>query len=141
MRDHWHCPFFKYYWDSGMKRLPTLEDCPECKSQKQDARSASVFQSLGPEQPHNGQAESSRIGGNSEGEEDKYHQPRWCPDGLNRSQKWRVQRLRSLEEAEAQYLETLRKARLDLAEKVHRPRKAEARSSKKCGVPRGRKPM
>jgi hypothetical protein len=26
-----------------MKRLPTLEDCPECKSQKQDARSASVF--------------------------------------------------------------------------------------------------
>jgi hypothetical protein len=32
MRDHWHCPFFKYCWDSGMKRLPTLEDCPECKS-------------------------------------------------------------------------------------------------------------
>jgi hypothetical protein len=31
-RDHWHCPFFRYCWDSGMKRLLTLEDCPECKS-------------------------------------------------------------------------------------------------------------
>jgi hypothetical protein len=27
-RYHWHYPFFKYCWDSGMKRLPTLEDCP-----------------------------------------------------------------------------------------------------------------
>jgi hypothetical protein len=49
-------------------------------------------------------------------EGDKYHQPRWCPDGLNRSQKFRVQRLHSLEEAEAKYIETLRKARPDLVE-------------------------
>jgi hypothetical protein len=91
MRDHWHCPFFKYCWDSGMKRLPTLEDCRECKSQKQDARSASVFQRLGPVQPCYGQVESSRTGKNSEDENDKYHRPRWCPDGLNRSQKRRVQ--------------------------------------------------
>jgi hypothetical protein len=83
-----------------MKRLPTLEDCLECKSQKQDARNTSVFQRLGPEQHRHGQAESTRTGGNSEDEEDKYHRPRWCPDGLNRSQKWRVLRLRSLEEAE-----------------------------------------
>jgi hypothetical protein len=88
-RDHWHCPFFKYCWDSGMKRLPTLEDCLECKSQKQDARSASIFWRLGPVQPLHGQAESSRIGGNSEDEEDKCHRPRWCCDGLNRSQKRR----------------------------------------------------
>jgi hypothetical protein len=54
-----------------------------------------------------------------EEEEDKYHWPCWCPDGLNRSQKCRVQRLRSLEEAEARYLETLWKARPDLADKVH----------------------
>jgi hypothetical protein len=40
-----------------MKQLPTLEDCPECKSQKQDARKR-----LGPEQPRHGQAESSRTG-------------------------------------------------------------------------------
>jgi hypothetical protein len=54
-----------------------------------------------------------------EEEEDKYHRPRWCPDGLNRSQKCRVQRLRSLEEVEARYLEMLRKAHPDLADKVH----------------------
>jgi hypothetical protein len=119
-----------------MKQLPTLEDCPECNSQKQDARCASVFQHLGLEQPRQRQAESTRIGGNSEDEEDKYHRPRWCPDGLNRSQKRRVQRLCSLEEAEAQYLETLRKARPDLAEKVHRPQRIEAVSSKKVWRPK-----
>jgi hypothetical protein len=114
-----------------MKRLPTLEDCPECNSQKPDTRSASVFQHLGPGQPHREWDKSTHSAGNSENEEDKYHRPRWCPDGLNRSQKRRVQRLRSLEEAEAQYLETLRKARPDLAEKVHYLQKAEASSSKK----------
>jgi hypothetical protein len=134
-RDHWHCPFFKYCWDSGMKRLPTLENCPECNSQKKDTRSASVFQHLGLGQPRHEQNKSTHTTGNSEGEEDKYHRPRWCPDGLNRSQKWRVQRLRSLEEVEAQYLETLRKARPDLAEKVHNPREAES-SSKKVWRPK-----
>jgi hypothetical protein len=48
-------------------------------------------------------------------EEDKYHRPRWCPDGLSQSRKHRIQRLCTLEEAEAQYLEMLRKARPDLA--------------------------
>jgi hypothetical protein len=69
--------------------------------------------------------------GNSEDEEDKYHRPRWCPDELNRSQKRRVQRLCNLEEAEAQYLETLRKARPDLA-----TQEAEASSSKKVWRPK-----
>jgi hypothetical protein len=124
-----------------MKQLPTLEDCPECKPQKQDASGALVFQHLGPVQPRHGQAESSRIGGNSEGEEDKCHRPRWCPDGLNRSQKWRVQRLRSLEEAEAQYLEMLRIARPDLAEKVHRPKKQRQVLPRRYGIRRSRKPM
>jgi hypothetical protein len=32
--DHWHCPFFKYCWDSCMSRLPTTKDCPECGSRK-----------------------------------------------------------------------------------------------------------
>jgi hypothetical protein len=41
-----------------------------------------------------------------------------------------VQRLRSLEEAEAQYLETLRKARPDLAEKIHNPWQVESSSTK-----------
>jgi hypothetical protein len=38
----------------------------------------------------------------------------------------RVQRLRSLEEAEARYLESLRKARPDLADKVHYAQKRES---------------
>jgi hypothetical protein len=63
--------------------------------------------------------------------EDKYHRPHWCPDGLNHSQKRRVQWLRSLEEAEARYLETLRKACPDLADKVHCTQKRESRPPKK----------
>jgi hypothetical protein len=72
----------------------------------------------------------------SEEEEDKYHRPRWFPDGLNRSQKCRVQQLRSLEEAEARYLESLRKARPDLADKVHYAQKRESRPPKKESRPR-----
>jgi hypothetical protein len=68
---------------------------------------------------------------NFEGGEDKYHQPCWCPDGLSHSQKCRVQRLRNLEEAEDQYLEMLRKARPDLAVKVHRTQEKESRPRKK----------
>jgi hypothetical protein len=64
-------------------------------------------------------------------EEDKYHRPHWCPDGLNRSQKCRVQRLPSLEEAKARYLETLRKACPDLAGKVHYTQKRESHPPKK----------
>jgi hypothetical protein len=59
-------------------------------------------------------------------EEDKYHRPRWCPDGLSHSQKHRIQQLRTLEEAEAQYLEILRKARPDLIVKVHYTQKKES---------------
>jgi hypothetical protein len=66
--------------------------------------------------PQDKQAKSSR-GENFE--EDKYHRPRWCPDGLSHSQKCRVQRLRTLEEAKVQYLEILRKVRPDLVVKVH----------------------
>jgi hypothetical protein len=68
---------------------------------------------------------------NFEGGEDKYHQPRWCPDGLNHSQKCRVQRLCNLEEAEAQYLEMLWKACPDLAVKVHRTQEKESHPQKK----------
>jgi hypothetical protein len=68
--------------------------------------------------PQDKQARPSRKE-NFEEEEDKYHRPRWCPDGLSHSQKCRVQRLCNLVEAEAQYLEMLRKALPDLAVKVH----------------------
>jgi hypothetical protein len=98
-----------------MARLPTIRDCPECRPVKPDARE-SVFQRLGPAPTQQDWVRSSRR---EDEEEDRYHHPRWCPDGLNRSQKRRVQRLRSLEKAEAKYIETLRKARPDLAEQVH----------------------
>jgi hypothetical protein len=71
-----------------------------------------------------------------EEEEDKYHRPRWCLDGLNHSQKRRVQGLRSLEEAEARYLESLRKAHLDLADKVHHVQKRESRPPRKEWQPK-----
>jgi hypothetical protein len=89
-----------------------------------------VFQRLGPIPPQDKQAKSS-CGENFEEEEDKYHRPPWCPDRLSRSQKCRVQWLHTLEETEAQYLEILRKAHLDLAVKVHYTQKKESRPGKR----------
>jgi hypothetical protein len=83
-----------------MSRLPTINNCLECGPQKHDAKGVSVFQCLGPMPPQDKQAKSSR-GENFEEEEDKYHRPRWCLDGLSRPQKHRIQRLCTLEEAEA----------------------------------------
>jgi hypothetical protein len=74
-RDHWHCPFFMYYWNFGMSQLPTINNCPECGPQKHDARGVSVFQRIGPMPPQDKQARPSRKE-NFEEEEDKYHQPR-----------------------------------------------------------------
>jgi hypothetical protein len=128
--DHWHCPFFKYYWNSGMSRLPTINNCLECGPQKHEARGVSVFQRIGPMSPQDKQARPSRKE-NFEEEEDKYHRPRWCPDGLSRSHKCRVQRLCNLKEAKAQYLEMLRKAHPDLAVKVHCTQKKESHPRKK----------
>jgi hypothetical protein len=130
---HWDCPFFKHCWDAGMSRLPTADNCPECGQQKGDTAPASVFKRLGPLPPQDRQGESSRAKDveESEAEEDRYHRPRWCPDGLGHTQKRRVQRLRSLEEAEARYLHTLRKARPDLAMKLQRTLKTPAHPQKK----------
>jgi hypothetical protein len=129
--DHWHCPFYKYCWDSGMSRLRSVNDCPECRPRKRDAEGISVFRRLGPVPPQHEQAEPPCRNEDFKEEKDKYHQLRRCPDGLNRSQKCRVQRLRSLEEAEAKYLKMLRKARSDLADKVHHTQKRELRPPKK----------
>jgi hypothetical protein len=83
-----------------------------------DPRKVSVFQRIGHMPPQDKRAKPSH-GENFEGEEDKYHRPCWCPDGLSSYHKHRVQRLRNLEEAKAQYLEMLRKVHPDLAVKVH----------------------
>jgi hypothetical protein len=134
-RDHWHCPFVKHCWNSGMSRLPTVNNCPECGPQKHDPQKVSVFQCIGPMPPQDKWAKPSREE-NFEGGEDKYHQPHWCPDGLSHSQKCRVQRLRNLEESEAQYLEILRKAPPDLVVKVHRTQEKESRPQKKEWCPK-----
>ncbi|KAK1627470.1 hypothetical protein QYE76_001785 [Lolium multiflorum] len=125
---------FRHCWDSGMSRLPTIGNCPECNKKKKEAANVSVFERLGPLPPPSKRAESLRWAdledSEDEGleeEEDRYHRPRWCPDGLSRSQKRRVQRLRGLEEAERLYLHTLRKARPDLAAKVQRALDEEGR--------------
>jgi hypothetical protein len=88
--------------------------------------------------PQDKQAKSSR-GENFEEEKDKYHRPCWCPDGLSCSQKCRAQRLRTIEEAEAQYLEILRKVRPDLAVKVHCTQKMESHPQKREWRPKATK--
>jgi hypothetical protein len=114
-----------------MSRLPTTRDCLECGPVKPDAKGVSVFRRLGPVPTQQEQVELPQRRVNLEEEEDKYHRPRWCPDGLNHSQKCKVQRLRSLKEAEARYLESLRKARPDFADKVHHVQKRESRPPRK----------
>ena len=105
----------------------------------------SVFERLGPLPPRNKHAESARVEDLEElvddDEENKYHRPRWCPDGLSRSQKRRVQRLRGLEEAERLYLGTLRKARPDLAAKIRRAWMKRVGHKEKSGAPSRGKPM
>ena len=89
-----------------------------------------MFQHLGPRTRRDDRVRQPSRDDLEPEDEDKYHRPRWCPDGLSRSQKHRVQRLRNLEEAEAKYLGVLRKARLDLAEQVRRPAKGGKAPSK-----------
>ena len=84
-----------------------------------------VFQCLGPRTRHDDHGKRPSRDHLELEEEDKYHRPRWCPDGLSRSQKRKVQRLRSLEEAEARYLDVLRKAHPDLTEQVRRSQRVE----------------
>ena len=90
-----------------------------------------MFRCLGPRTRQDNHVRRPSRGDSEPEEEDRYHRPRWCPYGLNRSQKRRVQRLRNLEGAEANYLDVLRKARPDLAEQVRRPRREERRPPRK----------
>ena len=100
-----------------------------------------MFRRLGPKVRHDEHVDRSARGDSEPEEEDRYHRPRWCPDGLNRSQKRRVQRLRNLEEAEAKYLDVLRKARPDLAEQVRHREGWRGALQEKSGAPSRQKPM
>ena len=84
-----------------------------------------MFQRLGPRTHHDDHVRWPSRDDLEPEEEDKYYRPRWCPDGLNQSQKRKVQRLRNLKEAEAKYLDVLRKARPDLAEQVRRSQRVD----------------
>jgi hypothetical protein len=99
-----------------------------------------VFQRIGPMPPQDKQARPTHLE-NFEEEEDKYHRPCWCPDRLSRSQKRMVQQLHNLEEAEAQYLEMIRKVQPDLAVKVHCTQKKESYHRKKEWRPSQQKSM
>ena len=114
-----------------MSRLPTIDDCLECRPQARQSGESSVFRRLGPKVCHDEHVERPTKGDSEPEEEDRYHRPQWRLDGLNCSQKRRVQRLHNLEEAEAKYLDVLRKARPDLAEQVRRPRRVERRPPRK----------
>ncbi|KAK1616624.1 hypothetical protein QYE76_022141 [Lolium multiflorum] len=87
----------------------------------------------GPLPPQSKRTESSQEENFEESgrEEDRYRQPRRCPDGLSQSRERRVQRPRSLEEAEARYLYMLRISRPDLATKIQRMVETKARPPKK----------
>ena len=94
-----------------------------------------MFRRLGPKAHHDDHVERPpRDDLELEGE-DKYHRPRWCPDGLSCSQKRRVQRLRNLEEAEARYLDVLRKARPDLVGQVSTRKEWQGTLQGGSGVP------
>ena len=101
-REHWNFPFFRYCWDEGFTRLPTVEDCPECATCHTSRGMPSVFSWLGRQAPSPPQEPIN---------DDDYHeeccQPRWCPDGLSQTQKRRVQHLRTLEQVEEEYLRLL----------------------------------
>jgi hypothetical protein len=100
-----------------------------------------VFQRLGPKTRRDDHIERPSRDDLELEEEDKYHHPRWCLEGLSRSQKRRVQRLRNLEEAEARYLDVLRKARPDLAEKVRHTRSWKGVLQGGSGAPSRQEPM
>ncbi|KAK1650400.1 hypothetical protein QYE76_068205 [Lolium multiflorum] len=92
----------------AMRRSTSAVPRTECNKKKKEAANVSVFKRLGPLPPQSKRAESPRWADLEDSEdegleddEDRNHRPRWCPDGLSRSQKRRVQRLRGLEEAES----------------------------------------
>ena len=75
IRDHWHCPFFRYCWNSGMSRLPTIDDCLECRPRGCQSGETSVFRRLGPKARHDDHVERPSMDDLEFEGEDKYHRP------------------------------------------------------------------
>jgi hypothetical protein len=115
-RAHWGCAFFRHCWNEGLK-LPTQNNCPECSDRyteykKDIANRRSVHEKIGRVHPSGDQRLKIKIDDqprkryadhrwvDHEEEEDHGYvcqKGQWCPPGLRRSQKRRVQRLRNQE--------------------------------------------
>jgi hypothetical protein len=80
--DHWHCLFFKHYWNTGVS-LPTTSNCP---------KETELRYHLGP-MTHQGERIEPQQERSLDEEEDRYHRPWWCLDGLSNTKKCRVQQL------------------------------------------------
>jgi hypothetical protein len=114
-RAHWGCAFFRHCWNEGLK-LPTLRNCPECSGRyfeyrQETANRRSVHERIGRIHPSEDQRQKIEIIDHlrkrqadlrwvdQEEDEDEYiwQKRQWCPPGLRKSQKRRVQRLRNRE--------------------------------------------
>jgi hypothetical protein len=111
--------FFRHYWNEGLK-LPTLNNCPGGNDKYTEYRQdtvnrRSVHERIGRMHPSDGRcikinevnvqprkryADHKWVYHEEEEEEDceyVWQKGQWCPPGLRRSQKRRVQRLRNQE--------------------------------------------
>jgi hypothetical protein len=113
---HWGCAFLRHWWNEGLK-LPTLKNCPKCSNKYTEYRQKavnrqSVHERIGRIYPNDGRRQKiNEVNGHprkrqadqkwvdQEEQERKYiwQEGQWCPPGLRRSQKRRVQRLRNQE--------------------------------------------
>ena len=121
---HWLCPFFQHCWEKRL-RLPLAKECPkdhhrtgrqERSTSPKRARGTVKESTCTAEVEESTKAESSAKGKapqkedkseetNVSAKDDTCHEqkpmlPKWCPDGLTRSQKRRLQRLRADEQEE-----------------------------------------
>jgi hypothetical protein len=115
-RAHWGCAFFRHCWNEGLK-LPTLRSCPECSDiyfeyRQETANRRPVHERIGRIYPsddrrqkiieiidHPRKRQADHRWADQEEEEHEYiwKEGQWCPPGLRKRQKRRVQRLRNRE--------------------------------------------
>jgi hypothetical protein len=113
---HWGCAFFRHCWNEGLK-LPTLRNCPECSDKyfeyrQETVNRRSVHERIGRIHPsedrrqkiievidHPRKRQADQRWADQEEEEHEYiwQEGQWCPPGLRKSRKRRVQRLRNRE--------------------------------------------
>jgi predicted nucleic acid-binding Zn-ribbon protein len=115
-RAHWGCAFFRHCWNEGLK-LPTLRNCPECSDRyfeyrQETVNRRSVHERIGRIHPsddrcqkiiefidHPRKRQADQRWADQEEDEHEYiwQEGQWCPPGLRKSQKRRVQRLKNRE--------------------------------------------